>query len=246
MTSLVMVHGLFGHLDVPEVRSALAPAQVFVPDLIGYGRYRDLDTSDLSLEDQANHVIDYIERHHDVGVNLLGHSVGGAVCALVAIARPDMVDSYISVEGNFTLNDAFWSSQIAKKTDEEVAEIVEGYRADPDAWMAGAIEKQTELTSRVAIEWLDHQPASTIKAQARAVVVATSQESYLLKLRQLLASDMPTHLIAGDRSAGGWDTPDWADQLCNTRTNISKAGHLMMIEAPEKFADAVLRSINLR
>jgi pimeloyl-ACP methyl ester carboxylesterase len=159
------------------------------------------------------------------------------------MARPDVVASYLSVEGNFTIKDAFWSGQIARKTDAEVAEIIDGYRADPNAWMNGAVTKQTEITSRVAKEWLINQPASTIKAQARAVVAETGQESYLHNLRQIMESDIPVHLIAGSRSAAGWDTPDWANQLCNTRTNIPHTGHLMMIEAPKKFARAVLQGI---
>jgi pimeloyl-ACP methyl ester carboxylesterase len=243
MTPLVLVHGLFGHLNIPELHDAFAQIKVTAPDLIGYGDYYSANTSNLSLVDQANHVIAHIEREHDTPVHLLGHSVGGAVSALVVMARPDIVASYISVEGNFTIKDAFWSGQIAGKTEAEVAEIIEGYRADPNAWMGGAVVKQTDLTSRVAKEWLINQPASTIKAQARAVVAETGKESYLHNLRQIMESDVSVHLIAGSRSAAGWDTPDWANQMCNTRTNIPHTGHLMMIEAPKKFASAVLQGI---
>jgi pimeloyl-ACP methyl ester carboxylesterase len=244
MTSLVMVHGLFGHLNVPEIHDAFIQTKTTAPDLIGYGEYCDADTSDLSLEDQANHVIAHIEQNHDSPVHLLGHSVGGAVSALVATSRPNIMSSYISVEGNFTLKDTFWSGQIAEKSDAEVEEIVEEYRADPIAWMNGAVDKQTEITSRIAREWLFNQPASTIKAQARAVVAATGQESYLVNMRQLMESDMPVHLLAGSRSAAGWDTPDWANQMCNTRTNIPHTGHLMMIEEPQKFAEVILQKMN--
>ncbi|WP_428942794.1 alpha/beta fold hydrolase [Xanthomonas oryzae] len=42
-------------------------------------------------------------------VHLVGHSVGGAVSALVCSLYPELVASFTSVEGNFTLKDAFWS-----------------------------------------------------------------------------------------------------------------------------------------
>jgi pimeloyl-ACP methyl ester carboxylesterase len=244
MTVLVMVHGLFGHLNVPEIHAEFERLEISAPDLIGYGAYCDDDTTNLSLEDQAKHVIAYIEQQHNSPVHLLGHSVGGAISALVAMERPDIVASYTCVEGNFTLRDAFWSAQIAKKSQTEVEEIIQGYRVDPNAWMNEAVAEQSDLSSRVALEWLDNQPASTIKAQASAVVAATGRDQYLRNIRQVMESDMPVFLVAGVRSAAGWDTPDWANQLCNSRINIPGAGHLMMIESPGQFADAVKRGIN--
>lgn len=240
MTTLVLVHGLFGHLNIPEVLVAFGEVETSAPDLIGYGRYADEDLSQLLLDDQANHVISHIEANHSGKVHLLGHSVGGAVCALVTSLRPDLIASFISVEGNFTLKDAFWSSQIAEQTPEEVEQIIDGYRADPEAWMNAAVANSTELTSRFANDWLNNQPPSTIQAQARAVVAATSAESYLRDLRQIMESEIPVHLIAGSRSAKGWDTPEWAAKLCSTRINIAGTGHLMMLEAPTTFAKAVL------
>ncbi len=243
MTALVFVHGLFGHLKVPEVHAAFTACVTSAPDLLGYGDHADADTAGLTLQNQADHVISHIGQVHSGPVHLIGHSVGGAVSALVAMQRPDLVASYISVEGNFTLKDAFWSGQIAQKSDAEVEDIVDGYRAEPDEWMNAAVAEATELTSRVAVEWLNNQPASTIKAQARAVVAATGHDSYLKGMRDLMASDTPVHLIAGARSSAGWDTPDWANQLCRARINIAETGHLMMIEAPSLFADAVMRCI---
>ena len=240
MTALVLVHGLFGHLNIPEVLSAFGEVETSAPDLIGYGRHANKDVSQLSLIDQANHIISHVEENHSGKVHLLGHSVGGAACALVTSMRPDLVASFISVEGNFTIKDAFWSSQIAEQTAEEVEQIVEGYRADPEAWMNAAVANPTELTSRFANDWRNNPPASTIQAQARAVVAATSHANYLRDIRQVMESEIPVHLIAGSRSAKGWDTPEWAARFCSTRINIAGTGHLMMLEDPTTFAKAVL------
>jgi lipase len=42
-------------------------------------------------------------------VQLIGHSVGGVVAAGYAHRFPKRVASFVNVEGNFTLADAFWS-----------------------------------------------------------------------------------------------------------------------------------------
>jgi len=246
MTHIVLVHGLFGHLEFPELRAAFGKVQVSAPDLIGYGSLKDADVSTLDLEKQAAWVIRHIEDNAVGPVQLVGHSVGGAVSALVAMRRPDLLAGLVSVEGNFTLKDAFWSGQIAKKATAEVEEIVAGYRADPDGWMGGAIDQMTPLASRLAREWLDNQPAATIQAQAKAVVATTGPDSYLNGLRAVMESDLPVHLIAGARSAGGWDVPDWANDLCRSRINLPGTGHLMMVESPERFAGAVLAAIRLQ
>jgi pimeloyl-ACP methyl ester carboxylesterase len=243
MSAIVMIHGLFGHLQVPEVHEALKPFEVHAPDLIGYGAHRNADTTALRLDDQVDHIIEFIETLDAERVHLLGHSVGGAVAMLVAHRRPELLVSLTSVEGNFTLKDAFWSGQIAQKDDAEVEAIIDGFRRDPSAWMGGAVDVQSELTDRLAREWLDNQPASTIKAQAGAVVKATGPETYLRDVQVVMESNLPIHLISGERSAAGWDAPFWANKLCASRFNIPNTGHLMMAEDPKAFAAAVTAGI---
>ncbi|MBB6488430.1 alpha/beta fold hydrolase [Rhizobium lusitanum] len=243
---IVLVHGLFGSLNDPKILAAFGNAEIHAPDLIGYGRNRRANTGSLTLLDQARHIADFISGIGAGKVHLVGHSVGGAVSVLVARHFPELVESLTSVEGNLTLKDAFWSGQIAVKPDEEVARIVSGYQADPDAWIAGAGVQINEWTSSLARAWLANQPASTIKAQAKAVVAATGEAVYLDAIRSVLQSDIPVYLIAGRRSAEGWDVPDWANDLCTARLNIADTGHLMMAEDPAAFAAAVLTCLSYR
>lgn len=238
--AIVLVHGLFGNLADAKILSAFGNREVHAPDLIGYGQYQNSSVENLTLDDQADHVAAYIRRLGGKKVHLVGHSVGGAVSALVCARYPELVASFTSVEGNFTLKDAFWSGQIAKKQDAEVASIIEGYKADPDAWIAAAGVPISQWTSALAKQWLSNQPASTIKAQAKAVVLATGRDEYLASIRSLMASSMPVYLIAGARSAAGWDVPDWANTACTARINIPNSGHLMMAENPAMFAKSVL------
>ncbi|SJM30149.1 hypothetical protein BQ8482_130048 [Mesorhizobium delmotii] len=57
---IVLVHGLFGNLQDKRILSAFGGRSVHAPELIGYGEYRQVDVSGLALNDQADHVVRYI------------------------------------------------------------------------------------------------------------------------------------------------------------------------------------------
>ncbi len=240
---VVLIHGLFGHLNDKQILGAFGDTPVHAPDLIGYGTLAEKDTAGLTLRDQAKNVVKYIRRNELGPVHLVGHSVGGAIAVLIASDYPDLVASLTSVEGNFTIEDAFWSSQLADKPDSEVEAIIDLYRSDPDAWIEDAGVPISEWTHALAVSWLENQPPATIQAQARAVVSATSTDIYLGMVRMLLKSPMPFHLVAGERSQSGWNVPDWVRELATSDTAITDTGHLMMAEDPQAFADTVLGNI---
>ncbi len=246
---VVLIHGLFGHLNDKQILGAFGDTPVYAPDLIGYGSLANrttpggTDIAGLTLRDQAKNIVKYIRRNELGPVHLVGHSVGGAIAVLIASDYPDLVASLTSVEGNFTIEDAFWSAQLADKPDSEVEAIIDLYRSDPDAWIGDAGVPINEWTHALAVSWLGNQPPSTIQAQARAVVSATSTDIYLGLVRMLLKSAMPFHLIAGERSRSGWNVPDWVRDLATSDTIIANSGHLMMAEDPQAFADTVLGNI---
>lgn len=234
---IVLIHGLFGHLKDPTIIRSLNHADVFAPDLLGYGI--EEGAAEWSLQDQADHVGHWIERNSPGPVHLVGHSVGGAVAALVAGRYAERVASFTSIEGNFTLKDAFWSGQIAQKPLSEVEAIIAGYRADPAAWISAAGVPLTDWTRELAQSWLDHQSAHTVQTQAKAVVAATGQGEYLALWRRLLETGLPIHLMAGERSRPGWDVPDWVLSATSRVTVMPNAGHLMMAEDPAAFGAAL-------
>ncbi|TXH71531.1 MAG: alpha/beta fold hydrolase [Thiothrix sp.] len=237
---IVLIHGLFGNLSEQKIITAFGNAAVYAPDLLGYGQFKQADLSSLTLADQANHIARFIETHQLGAVHLVGHSVGGAVAVLVASLYPHLAASLTSVEGNFTLKDAFWSGQLAKMPLAEVEEIISGYAKDPTAWITKAGVQPSAWATQLATCWLSNQPASTIKAQAKAVVEATEVASYLETVKQIIHNGLAVNLIAGARSVEGWDVPVWAYRLATMKLNLPNTGHLLMAEAPEQFAQVVL------
>ncbi|MDY1547701.1 alpha/beta fold hydrolase [Luteibacter sahnii] len=243
MAPILLIHGLFGSLRSPAIVSAFGDVRVLAPDLIGYGAFRDGAPEAWTLQDQADHVACWLSARVNEPVNVVGHSVGGAVSVLFARRHPELTRSLTSVEGNMTLGDAFWSRKIADRPLAEVEVEIAGFRADVAGWIARSGLLPTPLNLATASGWLDNQPASTIRAQARAVVAATGEGAFLDELRVLAESGVPIHLLAGAHSRAGWSVPDWLAQKATTHTVIPGTGHLMMLEQPTLFASAVLANL---
>src|SRR5450830_1546998 len=85
----------------------------------------------------------------------------------------------ISVEGNFTLDDAFWSQKLAKMPLEAVESTLAQDRSEPEKWLQGAGVKATEATLLAAASSLAFQPASTLQHMAASVVDITGAPAYL-------------------------------------------------------------------
>ncbi|MCB8877856.1 alpha/beta fold hydrolase [Acidisoma silvae] len=243
MASILLIHGLFGSLSAPGILSAFRDVRVLAPDLIGYGSCREGAPDGWTLHEQADHVAAWLRERKAGPVHVVGHSVGGAIAVLFAGRHPELTRSLTSVEGNFTLTDAFWSQKISTQPVSEIEEEVDRFRADAAAWIGRSGVAPTPFAVATAALWLDNQPASTLRSQARAVVAATAEDAYLNGVRDLVESGLPIHLVAGARSRSSWDVPDWLSFRAATDTNIPNTGHLMMLEKPELFAQVLCRNL---
>lgn len=234
----VFVHGLIGTLGAQDLLQRFSPRPVLAPDLLGYGEHASAPPERIDLDAQAQHLNREVEEAGAERVHLVGHSVGGAVAALFADRHPHRVASLVSVEGNFTLADAFWSAKVARMTAEQVKQMLADSRADPASWLrdAGVMPDRRRLA--LARRWLGYQPASTVQAMARAVVNTTGQHAYERTLRGVFAR-APVYLVAGERSRDGWDVPAWALSSARGFTVIPRAGHLVMVEQPKRFAETI-------
>jgi lipase len=196
-TPIIFIHGLFAILarpqapHTPSVSQFLSPNPVSIPDLPGYGTKRHSPPEAVSIDAAA----DFISAHlHELGydrAHLVGHSIGGVVAVVVASRSPEAVASIVSVEGNFTLKDAFWSQQLARMERSEVDALLASYRTDPRAWLAGAGVDATAEQGELAVHSLQAQPSSTLQAMARSVVETTAEASYLQEIATILDRSIP-------------------------------------------------------
>jgi pimeloyl-ACP methyl ester carboxylesterase len=234
MPTVVFVHGLIG----PFALDALDDATIVAPDLHGYGTTQA--GGEITIDRQADALARAIEPY--ARVHLVAHSVGGVIAASYAHRHPHRVASLTSVEGNFTLNDAFWSRELAAKPPHEVHELLERDRSDPARWLNDAGVEPTAERVTAAAEALAFQRATTVQAMARAVVDYTGRSTYEPMLRDVFKT-VPVHLIAGARSRAGWDVPAWALEAAASYAEIPDAGHMVMLEAPEGFAAQLRRVV---
>ena len=242
--NILLIHGLIGSLSNPNLLQGFdAQTSVITPDLLGYGANQHVDTAQLSLSDHVSYLAAFLGDSANAPVHVVGHSVGGAVGLMLASDFPHLVSSYTSVEGNMTLKDAFWSSEIAKTPIADVETIVQAYKNDVAGWLQGAVDTPTSEQLLIAKEWLDNQPATTIKAQANAVVKETCMPDYLQRFNTLKSQGIAIHLLAGEKSLSGWDLPDNVLEMSQSMLTLKNCGHLMMLENPALFADSVCQPL---
>ncbi|MEM5436402.1 alpha/beta hydrolase [Paraburkholderia diazotrophica] len=240
---VVFIHGFFGPLSATEFAEDHAvqrsSRRVLAPDLLGYGEYQHLPFDAITLHAQAEHISRSIEQQFgDETVDVVGHSVGGAISMLLAHAHPERVRRIVNIEGNFTLDDAFWSASVGRMSDADANALLERLRSDPLEWLRGAGVDAAPDMRDAAAHSLARQPASTLRAMGQSVVATTGDKLYLSTVRAVFGSH-PVHLIAGEHSRDGWHTPDWAWNECASFQTIEGAGHMMMLERPHAFAAAL-------
>ncbi|WP_445147030.1 alpha/beta fold hydrolase [Dyella sp. Tek66A03] len=230
---VIFIHGFIGAL-VPDF-----PFPHASPDMYGYGKHRNAPVDVITLPHQVDYLRTFVDEHfHGGPVDLVGHSVGGAIAMLFAHAYPDHVRRIVNIEGNFTLADAFWSASVGRMSQSEAEALLDGFRADPAAWIGRSVITPKPESEAVAAQWLDFQPASTLRAMGQSVVSVTGDGSYLEALAKVF-EERPVYLLSGERSHDGWHVPDWALQKCAGRLTLAGCGHLMMLDNPPAFSAAL-------
>jgi lipase len=238
---VVLIHGLVGAFDDERVLNALSSRQAIAPDLLGYGRKADF-SGRIDLVSQTAELGRVLDGAGIRVAHLVGHSVGGAIAMLFAADHPSRVASIVSVEGNFSLADAFWSASFARLSPEEAERALAADVAAPAAWLNRADVLVSPHTLALADRWLSFQPATTVQAMAASVVEVTGKPAYTETLRAVFARK-PVHLVSGELSRDGWDVPPWALDAAASFTALP-GGHLMMADNPELFARAVNRLLS--
>lgn len=235
-TPVVFVHGFIGTFDVIGPDALLA-----APDLRGYGQHQNVSPDHITLPGQVEHLRAFVDARFGGGpVDVVGHSVGGAVAMLFARAHPGLVRRIVNVEGNFTLGDAFWSASVGRMSPAEADAMLAGFRADPLAWISKSVLAPAPDLGGIAARWLAHQPASTLRAMGQSVVATTGSDEYP-GLLETVFDRHSAYLLAGECSRTGWCVPDWALRKCAGNYTVARSGHLMMLDNPAAFASAIER-----
>jgi lipase len=243
MEPIVFIHGIFQMLGSLPTARFFAPRPTLIPDMLGYGAQADVSAETISIEAQADDLAKQIRSCGHSHAHILGHSVGGAVALLLAHRHAELVTSIINVEGNFTLEDAFWTGKLAAMTLLEVGALLQSYRDDVAGWLTRAGIESTSERIAIVDRGLHAQPATTVKAMAQSVIETTSRAHYLEIVNTVLESGVPMHLLAGERSRKGWHVPETVLRRAASMTIQPGVGHMMMLEAPDEFLGCVAKLV---
>jgi lipase len=156
-------------------------------------------------------------------VHLSGHSVGGVIAAGYAHRCPDRVASFVNVEGNFTLADAFSSRQRAANPPGEVRENAHARPLGAGALLRDAAIEPTDDRVGAAAEAAAFQPFEHVAGHG-------PRGRRLHRTRRLrdhaagVFDRVPVHLVAGAGSPVGWDVAGWALEAAASHTEMCDAG----------------------
>jgi lipase len=238
---MVLVHGLIGHLKTVRDHPALASLRVIAPELLGYGANAHTPAERINLAAQAQELErEVVAAFGDEPVHVVGHSLGGAVAMLFAHRAPQRIASVTSIEGNFTLDDAFWSGALGRMSPEDATRAVRAMRADPKSWIEKMVWSPPAEVVDLAGEWLYWQPPSTVHAMSRAILAETGPASAYLEKVEAVFRRHPVHLLSGQRSHAEWHVPEWAGSLAASEHVFANAGHIPMLDAPDAFVGRLL------
>ncbi len=223
--SLVLIHGAMGsHLDWPAGLRRIAGATVYALDLPGHGRSEPPGME--SVAAYAKVVKDFVTQVVAGPAVLVGHSMGGAIAQMVALAPPDALRGLVLIA------------------------------TGPRLRVSGAILDRLPAQASAVVDllvrhyWSEAAPP-TLVARSREKLLAASPEvgrgDFLacdgFDLRESLGEvRLPALILAadGDRLTPPSLARELADGLPDARLIlIPGAGHMVMLEQEDEVVRAV-------
>ena len=226
--TILFVHGLgcASSCDYPRVAAdpALAGRRKLLIDLLGSGFSDRPLNFGYAVEDHAGTLCLLIEYLGLSSVDLVGHSMGGAIAIEVATRHPRAVRRLILSEPNLDAGGGIFSRPIAQQNEAEY--IAAGHaKSVRSAMLAGQATWSASL--------MMSSPLAVYRSAAS--LVRGGSPSWREQLRALR---IPRTVIFGVESLPDPDTEQLSQMGVSVRI-VLDAGHSMMHENPTGFAEAV-------
>jgi 2-hydroxy-6-oxonona-2,4-dienedioate hydrolase len=221
-TPLLLLHGLMGALSNFQgiINHFGDKVNVVMPMLPIYS----MPLKNLDLDGLVDFIDDFIKYKGFKKVYILGNSLGGHLCQMYALKRPDVVDKMILTGSSGLFENAFGSSFPKRSNREYIRQKTEMVFYDP----AVATE---ELVDDV------FHNVSDLGRCIRIVKIAKSAVRHNLE-HKLKDISTPTLLVWGvqDEVTPLWVGKKFNELLVNSKLIIfDKCGHAPMMELPEQF-----------
>jgi pimeloyl-ACP methyl ester carboxylesterase len=231
--ALVLIHGLGASAAQAFVdtcrRPPLRDRRCIAPDLLGFGHSDHPETFSYSVEDHAASVAALVDALGLDTIQLVGHSMGGAVAIALAASRPDLVARLILVEAHLDPTPGSVSGPVVASPESDFvrsghADLVRLFASQGLASYAGAFQ----VADPVGI----HRSAVSLLAPRRP------------SFREMLvALPTPRTFFFGGRNASDPDV-EWLPAHGIPIRMIPDAGHDLMSDQPDAFADELSRLLS--
>jgi len=189
------------------------------------------DSQAFGMESQADVVAHVLEHLGLSQVHMVGHSMGGSIAIAVAYARPDLVAHLIVAEPNLDPGHGTLSNHIIRRT--ETAFIEDGYPR-----LVRGMEEQANWGEENAAVFLGTLLQASPLVMHRAATSLLAERTPTFR-EQFLNVRMPRTFIGGANSSDVLASDLTSHGI--TFVEIPNAGHLMMDDDPDAFAQAVAR-----
>jgi pimeloyl-ACP methyl ester carboxylesterase len=243
--SLLLVHGaggtsLYWGMQLAELSKKL---RVIAIDLPGHGKTERLKKK-ATIERYADHVAGFMEQIGLTHAIIAGHSMGGLVVQQLALARPDLFEKLIIVDSTACFPDPALDPNAPKILDS----LSDSYsNLQPEALSRAIISR---LFSKKTIEGghltplLKYLPTDSVYDPS--IWFRDFEAGRGVDLRgQVKDISIPTLIIAGGDSM----IPNAMSQFLLENIDgsvlevIPDAGHMLMLEKPAEFNQAILRFV---
>lgn len=224
--SIVLLHGLGCSKDTfrdiwnfPQFEES----SILTFDFVGFADSSKPENFSYSMEDQAEVCRLIIEKLDLKNINLVGHSMGGAIGLLLIEKIPDRVISFINLEGNLIGEDCDMSGKVTKISYEE-------FKKSLFEKINNQTKELNETGAELRYEWSRKSYPYGFYQSSKSLV-KWSDSSRLLDLFMKLK--IKKVYIYGDRNSGKPGLKRIKDRV--KTISIPNSRHFMMMDNPEEF-----------
>ncbi len=201
-----------------------------LPDLPGYGKSPWPDPP-LSLEDQADFLAEWLTAQGIGAVMVIGHSMGGVIGMILCEKHPELVKTFINIEGNVSFEDCTISSAIASVSPEDfISHELDALR---NRIYLGGLRDRALRTYHAGL--LMCQPRALHRNACELEEISKTQEipTRLGNLR------IPQAYILGNPRGTGAYSRALLHAAGVNWFAVEKAGHWPFIDQPDEFMDVL-------
>lgn len=201
----------------------------FVPDLAGYGK--SPGDQPTSLAAHAENLAQWIKSRELPPVILLGHSMGGVIGQFLCEKYPEIVRAFINVEGNISLGDCSFSSQVARYPEGEF--LADGFDSLLNSiYLGGA----TDPVLRGYFASMRFCNPRILYLNSVELVQNSTGETLAQRMGKL---EIPCIYLLGNPRGTGAHSQALLEAAGVTYQKIDDAGHWPFLDQPAAFTSAL-------